>query len=202
MSQILDVSHNEWQPPNYNIDLDDNSHSFLSPKLFHSKKLLDSNIINYRKDKMNKVNKKKKSTKHIKHRQGYNTHNRWNSDIKSMKLPRKFSTNSLQSQSTYSENAQNSLHCLRSQYEQNENVNHQLQNKYVDNSKKRKNATHNLWKNCDFLEEKASAISKKSIKRKKSQSTIIRPSYNGKKLNKNDQKHMIWLKPKKIENCD
>ena len=51
MSQLLNVNSlnngKGWQPPNYDVDLNPSydGHSFLSPKLFHSKKLLDSNII-------------------------------------------------------------------------------------------------------------------------------------------------------------
>jgi len=64
MSQLLNVNSlnngKGWQPPNYDVDLEPSydGHSFLSPKLFHSKKLLDSNIIS-----MNKANKKYKLSK-------------------------------------------------------------------------------------------------------------------------------------------
>ena len=43
VSHVLSRDKRRWQPPNFKLDTTTDSHSFLSPKLFHSKKLLDRN---------------------------------------------------------------------------------------------------------------------------------------------------------------
>eukprot|EP00485_Elphidium_margaritaceum_P013251 CAMPEP_0202687306 /NCGR_PEP_ID=MMETSP1385-20130828/2996_1 /ASSEMBLY_ACC=CAM_ASM_000861 /TAXON_ID=933848 /ORGANISM="Elphidium margaritaceum" /LENGTH=973 /DNA_ID=CAMNT_0049342075 /DNA_START=173 /DNA_END=3094 /DNA_ORIENTATION=- len=65
MEQLLTVcnSYNGkgWQPPKFDVDLNahNDGHSFLSPKLFHSKKMLDSNLTHQKKQRKHERIKKK-----------------------------------------------------------------------------------------------------------------------------------------------
>merc|ERR1712154_373163 len=55
LQNVFNANNGRWEPPKYDIDLKGDNHSFLSPKLFHSKKLFDSNKAKKRKKKMGPI---------------------------------------------------------------------------------------------------------------------------------------------------